>query len=180
MAERYSKIDIKQLIGKPIFFDANIILYLFGQTGNPKWEDAYSSIFGQLLKQKNQMLVDFIVIAEVINRAIKIEYEKYLQRNELKRDSLNFKNYRYSKDGQETLSTIYQLIDRRIIKRFSIVGKSYTASDIEQMLIVDYLDFTDKSIVSICRDNDYILLTNDKDFYHVDIPVLTANPSLLR
>jgi len=75
MTKRYNLTEIYRLNKRRIFFDANILIYLFWPT-NSYWERQYSTIYNRLLQQKNDMIADFIVISEVINRAIRIEYKK--------------------------------------------------------------------------------------------------------
>jgi predicted nucleic acid-binding protein len=180
MAVRYSSSEIGSLAQKPIFFDTNIILYLFWPSGSQPWENSYASIFGSLLRQGNDMFVDFIVISEVINRAVRIEYEKHLQANNFSKISLPFKQFRNNPDGQSVLNDIYQTIQGKILNRFQISGKIFRQSDIEKFLQTDSLDFSDKGIISICNDNDFVLLTNDKDFSNSNLDILTVNPAILK
>lgn len=91
MANCYTKSQIPQLKERTIFFDANILVYLFVPTGNRYCENGYSSVFSLLIKQKNKFVVDFIVLSEFINRAIRIDYDNYLQLNNLSKNSLSFK-----------------------------------------------------------------------------------------
>jgi len=100
MAKFYNSSEIPNLDKRQIFFDANILLYIFLPTGS-SWERQYSVIFNRLLKQKNEMAVDFIVISEVVNRAVRIEYEKHLLENNILRKNLSFKRYRDCQDGQD-------------------------------------------------------------------------------
>lgn len=180
MAKRYKITDISSLSHKPVFFDANVILFIFWPTGSQKWENSYSTVFGNLIKMKNRMIVDFNVISEVVNRAVRIEYEKHLQMNGIDRNGLSFKDYRNSPDGQSALQDIYQIIDKKILSIFDVEGKSFTKSDIIGFLKTDKLDFNDKGIESICKENGFILITNDKDFAVSDIEILSTNPVLLR
>ncbi|NJO15215.1 MAG: twitching motility protein PilT [Thioploca sp.] len=140
----------------------------------------YSSIFKKLLVQKNTMAVDFIVISEVVNRAIKIEYEKYLQAKVISSKDLRFKQFRDSDDGKNALSDIYQVVNRNIVNRFNVTGKLFTKTDIENFLQVNSVDFSDKGIISICKENGFVLLTNDKDFASTDLEIITSNPKILR
>ena len=181
MANRYRDSEISSLADRPVFFDANILLYIFWPTGLQSWEKDYSFIFGSLLKQKNEMVVDFIVISEVVNRAIRIEHVKYLQINNISKDTLPFKKYRDSQNGREALNDIYQIIKKKVLGTFSVQGKSFSKSDIENFLDpADTLDFSDKAIVAICKEKKCILLTNDKDFAGTDIDILSSNPLLFR
>ena len=40
-------------------------------------------------------------------------------------------------------------------------------------------DFNDQVITEICKSNGFTLITNDSDFKTQEIPILTANTSLL-
>jgi predicted nucleic acid-binding protein len=179
MAKFYNSSEIHSLNKRQIFFDANILLYIFWPTGSG-WTKPYSTIFNRLLKQKNEMAVDFIVISEVVNRAVRIEYEKHLQTNNTPKENLPFKKYRDSQDGQEALNDVYEIVKKNIVSKFSIAGKAFTKSDIENFLHIDSLDFSDKGIAAICKEHGFVLLTNDKDFADSDLEILTSNPGLLK
>jgi predicted nucleic acid-binding protein len=178
--KRYNHSQISFLTNKTVFFDTNIIIYIFWPTGSLRWEREYSSIFSKLLKQNNKIATDFIVVSEVINRAMRTEYEKYLQDNNFTKQYVPYKKFRDSQDGQNTLKDIYQIINAKILNNFHIIGKAFESHHIEQFLLVDLLDFSDKGIASLCRDNNCVLFTNDRDFMHTDIEILTSNPVLLR
>jgi len=129
MAKFYDSSDIHSLDKRQIFFDANILLYIFWPTGS-SWEKQYSAIFKQLLEQKNKMIVDFIVISEVVNRAVRIEYDKHLQANNISRDNLTFKKYRDGSDGQEALNVVYQ-----IVKKMLSVNSTLQAKHLQNLIL---------------------------------------------
>ena len=183
MAIKFSTQDISAVIDKRIFFDANVLLYIFWTLGfgNTKhWENCYSSVFGKLIRQKNELLVDFIVISEIVNRTIRLEYDKYLIANNLTRSNLSFKKYRNTIDGQTALKDIYLMINTDILQTFTVVGKAFSKADIQSFLNVDSLDFGDKGILSTCMENSCVLLTNDADYKTSEIDILTYNPIILR
>lgn len=171
----YTSSDIAILKGRKIFFDANVLIYNFWSNYS-NWVDKYSTIFNSLLKQGNEMFVDYIVISEVVNRVIKIEYSNFLQEKNISNKELPFKKYRNSKDGKEIIREIYATIQFKIINNFSIVGKDFTKSNLESFLIVDSMDFSDKAIAEICIENNFVLLTNDIDFIDSSLDVLSSNP----
>ncbi len=179
MAKCYSKDSINNLIGKTVFFDTNILIYLFWPTGDSDWGRNYTTLFAKLLKQKNKMAADFIVISEFINRAMRIEFENWKYTSDQAHSSSKFKEFRDSLDGQNTLSDIYQVVNAGILDKFDISGKNYTKANIEEFLIVDNLDFSDKAIATICKENGFILLTNDYDFAKTDLELLTLNSRIL-
>lgn len=172
MATKYRLQDVAQLNGQNIFFDANILIYLFWPTGQIPFEQNYARVFSHLLRQGNGLFVDFLVISEVINRIVRIEHQKI-------NPSQNFKNFRNSQDGKDALNDIYIIVKNNILNRFSVIGKAFGRQDIEDYLKIDDLDFVDKATVALCKENSFILLTNDQDFKNVDLDILTGNPKIL-
>jgi len=179
MAARYSLKEIAAIGDRKVFFDANVLIYLFWPSGSLKWEHAYSSAFGSLLRQRNELIVDFLVISEIVNRAHRLEYEKHLSANGLHKNGLAYKTYRDSDEGQSALSDIYLIIETNILDTFTVTGKAFSKAEIQSFLKQEPLDFVDKAILSICKENSCILLTNDKDYKSADIDILTSNPAIL-
>lgn len=172
MAARYNAKDISKLRGREIFVDANVLIYLFWATGSQDWEKQYASLFKGFLKQGNKLYIDFSVISEIINREIRIAQGVHTEyKNE-------YKKFRDSPCGQSTLKDIYTIVGETILPTFNIIGKNFDKDDIKCLLIVDKMDFVDKSILSICKDNNFVLLTNDKDFKDANIDIVTCNPKL--
>ena len=180
MATKYSTQNIPSVINRKVFFDANVLLYIFWPSGSYHWESYYSTAYARLLRQGNELLVDFIVISEIVNRAIRLEHDKYLLANNLTRSALPFKKYRNSTDGETALADIYLMIETDILNSFTVVGKSFTKPDIQSFLTVDSLDFGDKAILSTCQENACVLLTNDVDYKTSAIDILISNPAILR
>lgn len=180
MATRYSTQNIAAVINRKVFFDANILIYIFWPSGSQHWENIYSATFARLVRQGNELIVDFIVISEIVNRAIRLEYDKFLLTSGFNRNNFSFKKYRNGPDGQTALADIYLMIETEILNTFTIVGKSFTKPDIQSFLTVDSLDFGDKAILSTCQENTCILLTNDVDYKTYPIDILTSNPAILR
>ncbi len=177
MATRYSDKNIAALQNRKVFFDANVLIYLFWSSGST-WEKPYAKVFNTLRKQNNEFLVDFLVVSEIINRARHLEYERYLDRHSLLKINLPYKQYRDSTDGKKDLSDIHFIIEKDILSRFSVVGKAFSKTEIQSFLSIQPLDFTDKAIVLTCQENACILLTNDKDYKAANIDTLTCNPHL--
>ena len=179
MATKYSLQNIPDIQNRKVFFDANVLIYVFWPSGAYYWERDYSSAFGSLLRQQNELLVDFIVVSEIVNRAHRLEYDKHLSLNNIPKSNLSYKQYRNSPDGQTALSDIYLIVETNILNNFTIVGKSFTKTDIQSFLTVEQLDFADKGILLICKENACVLLTNDTDYKTADIDILSSNPVIL-
>lgn len=172
MAKKYRLQDVAQLRGRDIFIDANILIYLFWPTGQHTYEARYARVYSHLLRQKNTLFVDFLIISEVINRILRNEHQR-------KNPNEKFKNFRSSQEGIDTLNDIYIIVKDQILTHFNVIGKAFAKQDIESFLAIDDLDFVDKATVAICKDKDLVLLTSDRDFKNVDLDILTDNPYIL-
>lgn len=94
MANRFTQDDLSKISGRTVFFDANIILYLFWPVfskGNAPQK--YAAIFGKLLKNKNDLALNTFVISEVINRVLRLEWGNQTNKN------IDFKQFRNSDAG---------------------------------------------------------------------------------
>ncbi len=181
MARRYGLDNIKLIENQAIFFDANILIYLFWPSGQYNQEKKYSKAFEILLRQKNKLYAHFLIISEIVNRTHRIEYEKYLQNNtkNLNRENFKYKDFRNSNVGEQALADIYLIIQDVILANFHVVEKSFSKKSIQSFLNIDKLDFVDKAIFKICKDNNYVLFTNDGDFKNSDIDILTSNKNII-
>ncbi len=175
MGHKYSIQNIELLKDRKIFFDANILIYLFWPSGSFNWEKSYASILKKLLTQKNELCIDFLVISEIINRIHRIEFSKCSKINK----SLNYKSYRNSVDGQTTMLDIYTIISTNILNHFTVLEKSFSKIEIQSFLTIDSLDFSDKAILLTCSENNCVLITNDADYKASSIDILSSNPSIL-
>jgi predicted nucleic acid-binding protein len=172
MATKYKLADAPLLQNRNIFVDANVLIYCFWGTGSYYLEKKYAKTFKVLLRQQNALFIDFSVISEIINRILRIEQQKL-------QPTSTFKDFRNSADGKNTLSDVFLIVKHNILPKFDIIGRVFNKQDIYSLLIVDDLDFTDKSIVKLCKENSLVLLTNDGDFKNTDIDILTGNSNIL-
>jgi predicted nucleic acid-binding protein len=171
MATKYKLRDVSQLQNRAVFVDANVLIYLFWPTGSNNWENTYASVYGRLVRQQNKLVIDFLIISEVVNRVIRTEAKK--------QGIINYtKQFRDSLAGRQVLSDIYLIVKNQILSQFDVTGNIFSKTDILNCLTVDSLDFLDKGILKTCRDNNFVLLTNDKDFKNADIDILTCNPAI--
>ena len=67
MAVNYRLQDFTQVAGRDILVDAMVLIYLFWPTGQHNFEQNYASVFRNLLRQQNNLYVDFLVISEIVN-----------------------------------------------------------------------------------------------------------------
>lgn len=178
MPNRYKKEDISKLSDRKIFFDANILIYLFWASIEKPEQKKYSSFFADFLKQKNTLVVNTIVISEFINRAFVRARTNYEKQNGNKK--LKPKEFRKTSAGQKALSDISDIVQSKILPYFKLNDMKFTAAQIKQLLTLDKLEFNDRLVAETCKLNNYVLLTNDSDFANADIDTISANRKLLK
>lgn len=61
----------------------------------------------------------------------------------------------------------------------SFIKKTFTKQDINNPLVVDELDFIDKTTEIICKEKNLVQLTNDVDLKKSDIDIITENKKIL-
>lgn len=174
MRMRYSASSIPSLKNRTVFFDANCLIYIFWPT-SPDSQMAidYSSMMSTLIKNKAIFAVNETVISEIINRIMRLEFNKY----NMPKDK--FKEFRDSPRGRSVLEDIYEIIKNRILSNFQITDELFSNEELTNMLTVTPLDFNDKLIELICKKKSMILLTHDYDFSSSDVDILSANSRLL-
>lgn len=173
MASRFTQSDISKLSGRTVFFDANILMYLFWPTSPKSWAvTSYSSIYKRLLSSKNILALNTFVLSEFINRALRFEWQ--IKTNK----TIDYKLFRQSKDGQQTQIDVFDVAKNKILPYFSLTDRILNSAGIKNLLVVDILDFNDKIILDVCKANNMVLLTNDADFSKSDIDILSANSKL--
>lgn len=178
MSLRIRAVDVASVKNRQLFFDTNVLLYLFGGTPYPKWAvEAYSRVFGICLTLKTPLCVDVIVLSEFINRFLRIEYKKYLKSHGIDEKQCDFKNFRSTPEGIQAAQDVEMIVNGQILKRFTMVGKLFNESDVSSISLAN-TDFNDALIVKTCREHQCVLVTNDADFCGVDIDILTANNKL--
>lgn len=159
-----------------LFLDANIWLYLYGPPKPmSRWRSIYSSVFNRILRAKSRIYIDVLIVSEFINAYARLKW----------RDTAThpntFKAFRSSSDFTPIAEDIVANVEL-MLNYCSKIESGFTTLPINNLL-ADYIsgdfDFNDQVITEICKNNGLVLITNDGDFKTQEIPVLTANPSLL-
>jgi len=177
MSLRITPANIAAVKGRPLFFDANVLLYLFGSTPSNWATNTYAAIFGQCLKMGNDLCVDVFVLSEFINRFLRIEYENYLRTNGLNGQQIKFKDFRSQSEGVQASQDVEIIVKGRILNKFALVGKLFNTADINAISLAN-CDFNDELIVKTCQEHQCVLVTNDADFSGANIDILSANNKL--
>ena len=159
-----------------LFLDANIWLYLYGPP-KPRSHRVpiYASVFNRILRAKSRIHIDVLVVSEFINAYARLEWQF------VARHFNSFKNFRsssYFKPVAEDIAADVELV----LSYCSKVESGFTTLPMNNLLN-DYatggFDFNDQVITEICKSNGFTLITNDSDFKTQEIPILTANRSLV-
>ena len=159
-----------------LFLDANIWLYLHGpHKPAPSWVvNIYSKTFRRILKAKSQIYIDVLVLSEFINRYARMKCDLVAPNQSFK----DFRNSSHFKPVAQDIAADTKLV----LQHCSRIENGFATLAIDD-LITDYAagnsDFNDQVITEICRSNGLTLITNDGDFKSQEIPILTANKSLL-
>lgn len=180
MSLRLNPASISAVQGRPLFFDANVLLYLFGSVATPsnQWAiTAYSAIFSQCLKMNATLCLDVFVLSEFINRVLRSEYENYLKINNLNGVKCKYKVFRSKAEGIQAAQDVESVVKGRILGRFSVVGKLFDAADLHSISFANS-DFNDELIIQTCLEHQCVLVINDADFSGANIDILTANTKL--
>ena len=160
-----------------LFLDANIWLYIHGpQKLRGYWTRIYTPAFNRILKANSRIYIDVLVLSEFINRYARLEWELGPSPRR------TFKAFRSSSDFKPVAQDI--AADVKIILSYCSPIESGFATLEMDNLLTEYAggnaDFNDQVITELCKSNELTLITHDSDFRTQEIPVLTANPSLLR
>lgn len=165
--------------GEGVLIDANIWLYLFPAPGNPPYQFArqYSSGFSRLVQASAKPVLEPMVLSEYLNRYCRIEWE-----GNYKAQYQKFKQFRQSADFQVVIAAAHAFA-LKILSFCNIHSIRADELDLNQALN-DFksgrVDFNDAILIDICRKQNLKLMTNDADFQHGGIEVLTTNPRLLQ
>jgi len=175
MKKHYKEEDILHLKERTVFFDANIILSVFYTIDPNNWaQKNYSRVFAKLLNNQNKISFDVIIVSEVINRALRMEYRTYLRKNGIKEKDLSFKNFRDSEAGRHAWRKTSDMMRNVIFPFFLVDEKSWNKDEIDRVLTQEG-DFNDQLIANLCIEKNYILLTNDADFKNDNLEILSLN-----
>lgn len=159
-----------------LFLDANIWLYIDGpQKVRSYWRTTYSAVFNRILNAKSQIFIDVLVVSEFMNAYARVKWGVVAPH--LK----DFKDFRNSPSFKPVAQDIEADV-KRVLKHCTLIESGFATLAIDDLL-ADYAsnhsDFNDLVITELCKSNGFTLITNDNDFKTQEIPVLTANKSLL-
>ena len=190
MAYSYSKLDkLKASDNCNYFLDANIWLKILIPKNNLSFKDkAYISFFDSIIENKKaKIVVPSLVLSEVINRILReVHFQKHI--NKIKKTNPTFElTSEYYKNvfrPSEEYRIAYMLLCDEIKNYHESITliSDGLGSDLKFKHILKDppagLDFNDFLYYNICKKNNYILLTDDKDFWVENVEILTQSDTL--
>jgi predicted nucleic acid-binding protein len=179
MKQIYDFSELQELQRTWLFLDANTIIFRFWKqyTRNPRAGN-YGDLFDILVDDGYMLVANFNVFSEVINRIYKEEWIIWKDWRLLRGYNYHndVKDFRDSREGIKLIEKVDQTLINDVLPHVEIAGKIFNTQELAKLLTHDGLDFNDKEIVTICKEKNFAVVTDDFDFYDRSIPVLTCNP----
>ncbi|MCZ7382411.1 MAG: PIN domain-containing protein [Candidatus Methanoperedens sp.] len=162
-----------------IFFDANIWLAIYGPSPQHWAQSPCSSLFHELIKNNIDIYINSLIISEVVNSWARLEFNQ--QRIKLNFKTNEFKKFRETPEFLNVAEDISINMEKilRWSKRFDSSLEYIDMEIINSNYRSGTYDFNDLIFREICKVNDFILVTNDRDFCATDVNILTANNYML-
>lgn len=164
-----------------VLFDSNIWIIINGFCGQSAGQrlSAYSNAYKQLLNRNNTIVVNDYVLGEFSNRCARFEYDLAKQAS----SSIgSFKNYRQSAQFAPTMEVVRDTC-LNIIEDCEFVQVGRSECDIVRAIkdfCIGKLDFSDLILTQYCVNENFYLMTDDRDFSESGLRLITANQKLIR
>jgi predicted nucleic acid-binding protein len=158
-----------------LLLDTNIWLLLYGPILNNPRVKIYSQAFKKILKARCQIFIDALIVSEFINRYARIQQGVIAP-------EIRFKDFRKNDVFKDIACSIADDTSR-VLNYCRQIDSGFETIDMSSLL-QEYRagnsDFNDQIVTALCNNKNLILLTDDVDFKNQSIPILTANPKLLK
>lgn len=154
-------------------FDTNIWLFIYGPVaGNQLWkQQVYSNLLSLILSRNATIYITSLVLAEYVNRVLRIGFEQWKRSNQLYRADFK-RDYRATNDYKETLEdAIVQVED--ILKITQRRPDDFNAIDIRFVLdsMEQSSDYNDSYLVKCCEIGDMKFVSDDSDITTINSPI---------
>ena len=190
MSFSYSKLDYsKATDGANYFLDANIWLKILNPKVKSSYKDkAYRKFFDSILNNnKTKIVVPSLVLSEVINRILReVHMGKYISKIKRKDPLFVVPTDFYKSDFRKTedFRIAYNLVCDEIKNyhgSITLINDGLGSDFKFKHILKDPpcgLDFNDYYYYNICKKNNFILITDDKDFWVEDVVIYTQSETL--
>ncbi len=160
------------------FFDTNVWMFIFAPLAGSKQgrQAAYSRIYAEILSRGATIWINSQVIAEYVNRCLRMEYEEWKKRTsnygaEYKKD------FRHTEDYSTALRVVKSEVSA-ILQKSTKYPDDFHTIDVDAIIssMGQSLDYGDAVIVDLCKRKKFKLVTDDSDITKTEFPfaVITA------
>lgn len=160
------------------FFDTCVWMYIFAPLAGAKKDkqDIYSKLYGEVLSRGAIIWINSQVVAEYINRYLRIEFDQWKKRTG--NYWADFKiDFRPTSDYQTALQSVKSQITA-ILQKSVRIPDDFHSIDISEIIntMGASCDYGDAIIINLCDRKKYKLVTDDSDMTKSDYSfhVITA------
>lgn len=165
-----------------IILDTNILIDLFYPLNFENDNNHIDKLYSNLMSAKSKLIISSVQVSEFINRCIRIQYNLY-RKSINKGELFDFKkDYRCTDDYRDQMNGILDIIKTDIIPSFQFIDDGFSDMKHDNIFLYGFsYDFNDALIVQIAKQQNAIIVTNDRDYanYGNDFPIVTNNKFLL-
>lgn len=153
------------------FFDTNIWLLLFGTVADFEKNEQrkYSNFFAELVSKDKAIYITSLVFSEFSNVLLRRDFRSW-QKNTNNYD----KDFKKDFVGTEAYKNSVESIKIQLNKILALpnlvrVGDSFHILNFERIFSnFDFIDFNDSYYAEVCMQNNYKLVTNDRDLFRLE------------
>lgn len=168
--------DVKS--NQTFFFDNNIWMFLFCPIANyeQKKQDSVSRLLDSILRMGSSIAINSLIVSEFANSYLRLDFA--LWKKETQNYTANFKgDYFHTEKAIETRNTIMTIVKNRILKIADKYPDNFNSLDFNYISkLFTNLDYNDSLILDACNKNDWILVSDDKDFTTIGNEITVIRP----
>lgn len=167
---------------KSYFFDANIWIYKIRPKSKPtRTQKDYSNFFQKIFDSDAKIIVNNLLLSEVINACLKIDYKNFCHQNGMKMGEHTQSHYKQVYRPSNNYEDSYLSIIDDLEIYLSNATLDNGNLSIDQILSTNNLklDLCDNAYYSQFRATEVNFVTHDLDFNLELLNVLTYNRSLI-
>ncbi len=160
------------------FFDTNVWLFLFAPiAGSEKIkQEKYSKFYGEILSRKATIWINSQVIAEYVNKYLRIEFDQWKDKTSNYGASFK-KDFRPTTDYSSAIQSVRSQISA-ILKTSERIPDDFNAINIDSLIasMGTKFDYGDALFIDLCNRKKFKLVTDDSDMTQetFSFSVLTA------
>ena len=146
------------------FFDTNVWMFIFAPLGGSKQnkQKVYSKLLGDIVSRGAVIWINSQVIAEYINRCLRIEFNVWKRKQD--HDTDFKRDFRLTEEYKSTLQDTKSQVSA-ILQKSTRYPDDFHTIDINSIIssMGTSLDYGDAVIVDLCRRKKFKLVTDDGD-----------------